>query len=99
MTEADIEMILQHGREASPGVTLRIISDSGPQFVARDFRAFVRLCGMTHVRTSPYYPQSNDKVKSWHKTVKRECPGELHPTSLDTAQPGGRSTDRGRFCT
>ena len=67
MTEADIETILQRGREAFPGMTPRIISDNGPQFVARDFREFVRLCGMTyvavysdtHVRTSPYYPQSN----------------------------------------
>ena len=61
MTEADIETILQRGREAFPGVTPRIISDNGPQFVARDFKEFVRLCGMTHVRTSPYYPQSNGK--------------------------------------
>jgi len=39
----------------------RIISDNGPQFIARDFKQFIRLCGMTHVRTSPYYPQSNGK--------------------------------------
>jgi hypothetical protein len=57
MTEADVEIILQRGREAFPGVTLRIISDNGPQFVARNSRAFVRECGMTHVRTSSYYPR------------------------------------------
>jgi hypothetical protein len=28
---------------------------------------------MTHVRTSPFYPQSNGKIESWHKTIKREC--------------------------
>ena len=34
---------------------------------------------MTHVRTSPYYPQSNGKIERWHGTVKRECirPGVL----------------------
>ena len=86
MTEADIETILQRGREALPGVTPRIISDNGPQFVARDFKEFVRLCGMTHVRTSPYYPQSNGKVESWHKTVKRECIRPLTPLNLADAR-------------
>ena len=34
-----------------------MISDNGPQFMARDFKEFIRLSRMTHVRTSPYYPQ------------------------------------------
>jgi transposase InsO family protein len=38
---------------------------------------------MTHVRASPYYPQSNGKVESWHKTAKRECIRPL--TSLNLA--------------
>jgi putative transposase len=25
---------------------------------------------MTHVRTSPYYPQSNGKLERWHQTLK-----------------------------
>jgi hypothetical protein len=25
---------------------------------------------MSHVRTSPYYPQSNGKVERWHKSIK-----------------------------
>lgn len=37
------------------------LSDKGPQFIARDFKSFVRIQGLTHVRTSPYYPQSNGK--------------------------------------
>lgn len=86
MTEADVETILQRAREAFPGMKPRIISDNGPQFVARDFKAFVRLCGMTHVRTSPYYPQSNGKVESWHKTVKRECIRPLTPLNLNDAR-------------
>ena len=28
---------------------------------------------MTHVRTSPYYPQSNGKMERWHQTLKSEC--------------------------
>jgi putative transposase len=28
---------------------------------------------MTHVRTSPFYPQSNGKIERWHKSLKGEC--------------------------
>jgi len=28
---------------------------------------------MTHVRTPPYYPQSNGKIERWHKSLKGEC--------------------------
>ena len=85
MTEADVETILQRAHEAFPEAKPRIISDNGPQFVARDFKAFVRMCGMTHVRTSPFYPQSNGKIESWHKTLKRECIRPGTPLNLDDA--------------
>ena len=52
MTEADIELILQRALEAHPGARPRIISDNGPQFIAGDFRRFIDLTGLTHVRTS-----------------------------------------------
>ena len=47
--------------------------DNGPQFIAKDFKEFIRVSGMTHVRTSPYYPQSNGKLERWHKSLKSEC--------------------------
>jgi transposase InsO family protein len=86
MTEADIEIILQRAQEKFPGVKPRIISDNGPQFVAKDFKEFIRVAGMKHVRTSPYYPQSNGKIERWHRTIKSECirPGVL--LSLDDAR-------------
>ena len=73
MTEADVEQIVQRAREKFPGVTPRLISDNGPQFIARDFKEFIRICGMTHVKTSPYYPQSNGKIERWHRILKEEC--------------------------
>jgi len=73
MTEADIEIILQRAKEKYPDAKPRIISDNGPQFIARDFKEFIRISGMTHVRTSPYYPQSNGKLERWHQSIKREC--------------------------
>ena len=73
MTETDVEIVLEAAKEKHPGAKPRIISDNGPQFIARDFKEFIRISGMTHVRTSPYYPQSNGKLERWHKSLKSEC--------------------------
>lgn len=79
MTEGEIEIILQRAKEKYPDASPRVISDNGPQFIAKDFKEFIRISGMTHVRTSPYYPQSNGKIERWHGTLKQECirPGVL----------------------
>lgn len=86
MTEQDVEIIVQRALEAFPDHKPRIISDNGPQFVAKDFKAFIRLKGMDHVRTSPYYPQSNGKLERWHKSLKSECIRPKVPLNLDEAQ-------------
>jgi putative transposase len=86
MTEVDIEQIIQRARERFPGATPRIISDNGPQFIAKDFKEFIRLCGMTHVKTSPYYPQSNGKIERFHRTIKGDCIRTETPLSLEDAQ-------------
>ena len=61
----------------------RINSDNGPQFIAKDFKEFIRISGMTHVRTSPCYPQSNGKIERWHKSLRGECIRPGTPLSLD----------------
>jgi putative transposase len=86
MKEAEIEMILQRARELHPEARPRIISDNGPQFLAKDFKEFIRIAGMTHVRTSPYYPQSNGKLERWHQSLKAECIRPGTPLSLDDAR-------------
>jgi putative transposase len=86
MTEADIEIILQAAKEKYPEARPRIISDNGPQFIAKDFKEFIRISGMTHVRTSPYYPQSNGKIERWHKSLKGECIRPGTPLSLEDAR-------------
>ncbi|MFZ3264709.1 MAG: integrase core domain-containing protein [Terriglobales bacterium] len=72
--------------EKKRGAKPRIISDNGPQFIARDFKEFIRISGMTHVRTSPFYPQSNGKIERWHKSLKRECIRPLTPLTLEDAR-------------
>ena len=63
MTEGEVEIIIQRAQERFPDVSPRIILDNGPQFIAKDFKEFIRIAGMTHVRTSPYYQQSNGKTE------------------------------------
>ena len=86
MTETDVEIILQRAREKVPHATPRIISDNGPQFIAKDFKTFIALCGMTHVRTSPYYPMSNGKLERYHRSIKSECIRTKTPLSLEDAR-------------
>jgi len=86
MKEQDVEIIVQRALEACPDIHPRMISDNGPQFVAKDFKQFLKLKGMDQVRTSPYYPQSNGKIERWHQSLKRECIRPKTPLSLADAQ-------------
>lgn len=86
MTEPEVETIVQRAREKFPSAKPRIISDNGPQFIAKDFKEFIRIAGMTHVRTSPYYPQSNGKLERFHRTIKHDCIRQKTPLSLEEAR-------------
>jgi len=86
MKEAEIEVILERAKEKYPEAKPRIIWDNGPQFIARDFKEFIRISGMTHVRTSPFYPQSNGKLERWHKSLQTECIRPLTPLTVEDAR-------------
>lgn len=86
MLEADVEVVLQRSREKYPDTNPRIISDNGPQFIAKDFKQYIRISGMTHVKTSPYYPQSNGKLERFHRTIKSDCIRPGTPLSLEDAR-------------
>lgn len=86
MEELDVEIVLQKALEETPGAKPRIISDNGPQFIAKDFKVFLRVFGLTHARTSPYYPQSNGKLERWHGTIKDECIRASCPRTVEEAK-------------
>jgi putative transposase len=86
MLEEDVQIVVQRAKEKFPHEHPRLISDNGGQFIARDFKELIRLLGMTHVRTSPAYPQSNGKLERWHGTIKSECIRPGTPLSLEDAQ-------------
>ena len=59
--EGGVEIIVERAWERFRGEKMRMISDNGPQFIARNFKTYVREVGLEHVRTSPYYLQSKGK--------------------------------------
>jgi transposase InsO family protein len=91
MKDADVQIIIERARERFPSVNPRIISDNGPQFIAKDFKSYIRLVGMTHVKTSPYYPQSNGKIERYHRTIKRTT---IRPNAPRTFEQGRRLVER-----
>lgn len=86
MKEADAELVIQRAREAFPHARPRIITDNGPQFVAKDFKEFIRLWQTTHVFTSPHYPQSNGKLERYHRTLKEAAIRPKTPLCLEDAK-------------
>jgi putative transposase len=86
MKESDAEIVIQRAREAFPQARPQIITDNGPQFIARDFKEFIRLWQTTHVFTSPHYPQSNGKLERYHRTLKEQAIRPKTPLTLEDAK-------------
>ena len=73
MKEKDVAIVQQVALEKVLVFQPRYITDNGKQFTGKEFQKFIPLHGMTHVKTSPNYPQSNGKVERFHCTIKNEC--------------------------
>lgn len=86
MKELDVALVVQRAKELYPEANPRVITDNGKQFIARDLKELFRFHGMTHVRTSPYYPQSNGKIERWYGTLKRECVRPCCPSTVVEAK-------------
>jgi len=51
----------------------------------------MRFAGLTHVRTSPYYPHSNGKLERFHGTLKDEW---FRPSCPETIEEANRKVQR-----
>ena len=86
MTSGDVEIVLQRAHERFRSFSPRVISDNGSAFIAKDFKSLIREVGMTHVRTSPFHPQSNGKIERWHRTIKNDAIRRYEPSDPDQAR-------------
>jgi putative transposase len=102
MTEADVECILVRAHEAHPNERPRIISDNGPQFIAKDFKEFIRLTGMTHVRTARTTRNRTARSSAGTRPSRRTPSGPASPRlsrKLASSWLAGSSTTTRSACT
>jgi len=74
------------GRLGESGVFFVTRIKSNILFEVEQYFPVIRVSGMTHVRTSPFYPQSNGKKERWYQTLKKECIRPKTPLSLAEAR-------------
>jgi len=86
MQDLDIHLVQQAAVEKHPDKAPRFITDRGSQFSGREFKGFIKQHGLTHVMTSPYYPQSNGKLERFHYSIKNECIRKRVPFDLEQAK-------------
>lgn len=56
---------------ANFGLAKVIVSDNGPQFLAREFETFLERNGVKHVKSAAYHPASNGLVERLMQTFKQ----------------------------
>ena len=86
MEERDVAIVQQGAVEKYPRSKTRYITDNGKQFTGREFRKFIAYHGLTHVRISPGYPQSNGKLERFHLSIKGEALNRKALVSVEQAK-------------
>ena len=83
----DAEIVMQRAREAlSGGTAAHHLRSAAAQFIARDFKEFIRLWQTTSRLSSPHYPQSNGKLERFHRTLKEQAIRPKTPLCLEDAR-------------
>jgi len=49
-----------------------LLPDNGVGYISHQFNQYLRLVGIRHMTTSPFHPQTNDKIERYHRTLEGE---------------------------
>lgn len=88
MTTRDVQVVIERALEklGPDQERPRLITDNGSQYVAREFKQFLRERDISHTLTRPRHPQSNGKIERFHHSLKSECVRREAMGSLEEAR-------------
>ncbi|XP_076862347.1 TGF-beta receptor type-2 isoform X2 [Brachyhypopomus gauderio] len=64
------------------GIPEQLVSDNGPQFVAEEMEAFLKMNGIQHIKSAPYHPSTNGLAERFVQTLKHSLKASVNQGSL-----------------